>query len=294
MTHENTITGDELLKRIRSLTSRETEVLNLILKGLSNDQIALSLFRSPKTVDKHCQRIYRKLDVHRRVNLVRLCLESGYQYSASAPHASMALEAKPEPTLSSGDSYQLIDRLVQKGRAWDRLTELERLLESVTGPGYFGELVCAFSKVFDVKYAGISEIRPDDTCGVVLAYSIDGKLVPEMEEYTIAGTPCQNALRDGRYTVASGVCDIFPSDEYLMQESIDSYTGVRLDDRMLNTLGLIWIADVKPMPVEGMFLEVLSLIAPAVASELAVQVVLDQCGDTGLPSDSESGSERNL
>jgi len=256
-------------------------VLDLILKGLSNDQIALSLFRSPKTVDKHCQRIYRKLGVHRRVNLVRLCLESGYNRSDFTPPVSTALEAKPAWEPTGSDAYSLIDQLMQKGRAWDRLMQLDRQLSAVTGPAYFGELVCELSRQFGVKYAGISEIRQGESCGVVIAYCIDHELIPEMAEYTITGTPCQNALRDGQCFVTDGVQDVFPSDDHLKREAIESYIGVRLDNRILGTVGLLWICDTKPMPVDGMHLEVLNLMAPSVASELAVQIVLDQCGECG-------------
>jgi len=133
--------------------------------------------------------------------------------------------------------------------------------------------------VCGVKYAGITEIRPGDTHGVVLAFSIDGELVPEMDEYTVEGTPCQKTLEESSYIVHKDACKVFDCDEYLTRASIDSYAGVRLDDRMIGTLGLIWIADTQPMTEEGMHLDLLNQIAPSIAAELAVQVALDQAGE---------------
>jgi len=46
------------------LTARESEVANLLLEGLCNKQIADRLSISIKTVEKHRQSAYRKLDVH--------------------------------------------------------------------------------------------------------------------------------------------------------------------------------------------------------------------------------------
>ncbi len=48
------------------LTRREVEVLRLLGEGNTNVEIGKRLFISPKTVEHHVARIYRKLDVHSR------------------------------------------------------------------------------------------------------------------------------------------------------------------------------------------------------------------------------------
>jgi DNA-binding NarL/FixJ family response regulator len=52
------------------LSVREIEVLQLMAKGLSNQQIADRLFVSLSTVKTHCSSIYVKLDVKRRTGAV--------------------------------------------------------------------------------------------------------------------------------------------------------------------------------------------------------------------------------
>lgn len=268
------MTGQDLLDRIKTLTSRETEVLGLVIKGLSNDQIALALFRSPKTVDKHCQRIFRKLGVNRRVNLVRLCMEAGYHPEQEEGEATATLRQSGNPT--AGNDYQVVNELIRKGQAWDRLVNYERLLISSKGPEYFGELVCALCKTFGVRAAGISECIPAEACGIVIAYSVDGVLIPEMDEYVLEGTPCKHTIRDGVYFQQEGLGQSFPDDRFVTDNKYDSYAGVRLDDRILGPIGLVWLCDDKPMPAEHMFIEVLKMIAPTVAAELGVQIALDQ------------------
>ena len=60
------------------LTDRETEVLNLLSKGLANKQIAVSLGISEHTVKFHVSSIYAKLNVTNRTEAVRAGLRSGW------------------------------------------------------------------------------------------------------------------------------------------------------------------------------------------------------------------------
>jgi HD-GYP domain-containing protein (c-di-GMP phosphodiesterase class II) len=59
------------------LSEREVEVLGLIVRGLSNRQMAELLFISPKTVGHHVQHIYDKLDVSTRVGATLYALQHG-------------------------------------------------------------------------------------------------------------------------------------------------------------------------------------------------------------------------
>lgn len=53
-----------------SLSNREIEVLEQLSKGLSYTYIAKNLFLSPSTVRKHIENIYKKLQVHSKIEAV--------------------------------------------------------------------------------------------------------------------------------------------------------------------------------------------------------------------------------
>jgi DNA-binding CsgD family transcriptional regulator len=55
---------------IDDLTSQETRVALIIASGVSNREAAAQLFLSPKTIEAHLARAYRKLGVHNRAQLV--------------------------------------------------------------------------------------------------------------------------------------------------------------------------------------------------------------------------------
>jgi DNA-binding NarL/FixJ family response regulator len=72
------------LKRNIQLTSRESEVLQLIAEGLPNKQIAGELFISIKTVEKHRQQVMNKLNIHDVAGLTRYAISKGVVEPAMA------------------------------------------------------------------------------------------------------------------------------------------------------------------------------------------------------------------
>lgn len=65
------------MKKAVDLTSRESEVLQLIAEGFPNKQIAAELSISIKTVEKHRQQVMNKLQIHDVAGLTRYALTKG-------------------------------------------------------------------------------------------------------------------------------------------------------------------------------------------------------------------------
>ena len=61
------------------LTSREKEVIELLMMGKTNKQIAKELCITSHTVKAHLEHIYEKYKVHSRIELVIKILKSGQE-----------------------------------------------------------------------------------------------------------------------------------------------------------------------------------------------------------------------
>jgi DNA-binding NarL/FixJ family response regulator len=68
--------GAQKVKGVR-LTSRESEVLQLVAEGSANKQVAATLGISIKTVEKHRQHLMDKLNIHDTAGLTRYAIASG-------------------------------------------------------------------------------------------------------------------------------------------------------------------------------------------------------------------------
>lgn len=64
-------------KNTPALTARERQVLNMIVAGKTNKEIAQQLVISPKTVDKHRTSLMDKLDVHSVAELLAYAFREG-------------------------------------------------------------------------------------------------------------------------------------------------------------------------------------------------------------------------
>lgn len=73
-----------------ALTSRETEVLQLIAEGRGNKQIAAQLGVGIKTIERHRQRLMDKLDIHGVAGLTRYAVSRGLVEVIVPPRASQA------------------------------------------------------------------------------------------------------------------------------------------------------------------------------------------------------------
>jgi DNA-binding CsgD family transcriptional regulator len=82
-------------RRRRSLTNRETEILRLLVQGLTRREIAHELTLSPHTVRHHLEHIYAKVGVGTRGAAAVYAVEHDLLGQADAPGSGQQVELIP-------------------------------------------------------------------------------------------------------------------------------------------------------------------------------------------------------
>jgi DNA-binding NarL/FixJ family response regulator len=70
---------------LERLTPREADILKLLADGATNDGVARELAISPRTVQTHLDRLYRKLGVANRTGAVALYLKAARREQSAPP-----------------------------------------------------------------------------------------------------------------------------------------------------------------------------------------------------------------
>jgi two-component system, LuxR family, response regulator FixJ len=71
---------EEIARRLQTLTTREREVMNLVVEGASNKAVATQLGISPRTVEVYRKRVMEKMQARTLPDLVRIAETHGRAY----------------------------------------------------------------------------------------------------------------------------------------------------------------------------------------------------------------------
>ncbi len=82
--HRERAICEAIQTRLNVLTRRERRVMELVIRGLLNKQIAVELGIQEKTVKVHRMRVMKKMGIRSVANLVRLVARAGVQLDLSA------------------------------------------------------------------------------------------------------------------------------------------------------------------------------------------------------------------
>lgn len=150
----------------------------------------------------------------------------------------------------------------------EALTRLVEATASQFDRAFFASVAVHLSKTLGADCTLIAEMHGNQVESVrTIALAVDGQLADNFE-YDLAGTPCENVVRQSVCCHLSGVAEKFPDDKVLKDMGVQGYIGVPLRDSKGDALGLVAALFRKPI-VDADYQEaVLRLVASRIGSEL--------------------------
>ncbi|HXV07131.1 MAG TPA: PAS domain S-box protein, partial [Burkholderiales bacterium] len=154
--------------------------------------------------------------------------------------------------------------ITQRKQAEEALRNAALAVSSVEGDSAFEDLVRQLAATVGADLAFVARFVDGDASRMrTLAAWVDGKLVGNYE-YSLAGTPCESVVGRQFLFFGSGVQQVFRVDA----PGIDSYAAFPLFDMQGRSVGLIAVADRKPMKDPALIESVLKIFAARAASEI--------------------------
>ncbi|MCB1164372.1 PAS domain-containing protein, partial [bacterium] len=140
----------------------------------------------------------------------------------------------------------------------------------LTGEAFFEGLTRQLAQVLDVHCAFLTERIPGVPPRLrTLSFWSGDDWRPNFE-FALAGTPCEQTMRQGQYFCATEVRAAFPENEHLPKLGADSYFGLSFSDSDGRVLGNLSIMDKAPLDSadESWLSSILEIFASRAASEL--------------------------
>ncbi|MCE2887170.1 MAG: PAS domain S-box protein [Pseudanabaena sp.] len=178
----------------------------------------------------------------------------------SKDHVS-AIADNPPVVASDQTSLPLSDRT----QADNLLLTLVEKTASVAGEDFFPAFVKHLATTLGCAHAMITELKDGQL--QTRAFWSRNLLQPNLS-YDIKNTPCEIVLADGIYAQSTNLQKTFPNNSNLIILNADSFLGVTLTNSRKQTIGLISIMDILPMPEIDKLQPIIKIFSPRVAAEL--------------------------
>ncbi len=152
----------------------------------------------------------------------------------------------------------------------EEISALRTILDGTaysTGEEFFQSLVRHLAVAVGAEYAFVAEFADVNTRVRTLAYWFRDRF-HENIEYDLSGSPCEQVLRGKLCHYPRNVQQDFPTDQQLVELSVESYLGVPLLDAQGVTLGHLTVFDSRPMSAEPKRLYTFRIFAARAAVEL--------------------------
>ena len=166
--------------------------------------------------------------------------------------------------------------------AQKRNEEVLRLMAPITrltGTAFLQELVETLAQTIGADYGFCLRVLPGDRRGAsVVGWGPKGPLEPI--DYDLAGTPCEQVLREEFCHYASGVQALFPRDEALRDLSIESYMALTLPSPTGVPVGWIAMLARTPLPDAERAEALLRVAAGRAGSELGRHLAEQQLAES--------------
>jgi len=158
--------------------------------------------------------------------------------------------------------------ITERKRTEESIKNIAAGVSAESGDAFYQQMMTHLAKLFDADYAFIGLLDEDipETINTLSVFA-HGSIAANMS-YSLFNTPCAKVVVEGACYHPSGIQQLYPDDQLLIDMGVDSFIGVPLFDSNNQAIGLIEILDSKPMELQQQLTEILEIFAARASAEL--------------------------
>jgi len=158
-----------------------------------------------------------------------------------------------------------------------RELQMRTIAEAFTAAGegrLLDALARAAAELAGADFAFLAHLDEDAARAHVSACHPLASPVVTALDYTLAGTPCEPTLRDGRHATLSGLARAFPHDEFAREFALEAYVGNRLETSDGRAIGLFVLLFREPVTDLDHVTTVIDIFSDRATAEIERERVL--------------------
>ncbi len=140
-------------------------------------------------------------------------------------------------------------------------------LTNTSGDEFFNTLTLQLDKVIHADYTFIARFDEQNYSARTISLVAKGE-VAENIEYSLKNTPCQDVYGDTTCVYPSGICQLFPEDELLVEMQIEGYIGAPLYSSVGKVIGLVVAMYEQPIEKKELIQSLFELFSGRISAEI--------------------------
>ncbi len=140
-------------------------------------------------------------------------------------------------------------------------------LKSTHGETFFNIITLELNNVIAADYTFIARLDSNKRISKTISMVAKGQLA-ENFDYSLDHTPCSDVSQDQVCIYPTGICNLYPQDQLLIDMHIDGYIGTPLHDSNGNVMGLIVALYEQPIATPEVVVSLFELFSGRVSVEI--------------------------
>ena len=140
-------------------------------------------------------------------------------------------------------------------------------LKNTSGDEFFNTITLQLDRVIKADYTFIARINEDAHTSRTISLVANGKVADNIE-YSLRNTPCDDVYGDTTCVYPSGICEIYPEDQLLVDMKIEGYIGSPLYSSVGKVMGLVVAMYEQPIQNQEFTQSLFELFSGRISAEI--------------------------